>query len=81
MISTRQDMEIQTVGLPEEDTTKGSEGAEEVGLPRNRRLSHVDIGGGMDGPLAGRVLDLLVGCVHDGGSRGCALDVRVMRAL
>jgi hypothetical protein len=30
----------------EEDTSKGSEGAEKVGLPGDRRLSHVDVGGG-----------------------------------
>lgn len=54
--------------LPKEDTTEGGEGAEQVGLPCDRRLSHVDIGGGLERLLAASlrlVEGLLV--VHVGG--------------
>jgi hypothetical protein len=72
----RKDMREQTTRLPEEDTTEGGESAQEVGLPRDRRLGHVDIGGSMDGRLADSVLGLLGGSVHDGHSEKELHEVR-----
>jgi hypothetical protein len=49
----------------EEDTSKGSEGAEKVGLPGDRRLSHVDVGGGSQCFGVGCLMRL-IGGVHVG---------------
>jgi hypothetical protein len=62
VISARYNLEA------EEDTTEGGEGAEQVGLPGDRRLSHVDIGGGLERLLAAslRLVEGLLS-VHVGG--------------
>jgi hypothetical protein len=49
-----------------EDTSKGGEGAQKVGLPGDRRLSHVDVGGGSQSLGVGFLVQL-IGVVHDGG--------------
>lgn len=60
--------------LTEEDTTKGGEGAEEVGLPSDRALSHVDISGSLDALGVGGLVGQVVVVAHDGQVRGgCTL--------
>ena len=58
--------EIVQCCLTEEDTSERGKGAEEVGLPCNRTLSHVDIGSSLDALGVGGLVGHLVRIVHVG---------------
>lgn len=53
----------------EEDTTEGGERAEQVGLPGDRSLSEVHVGGGLNGTGLDVLLDIVVSVfvVHGDG--------------
>ncbi len=63
-------METGDCCLTEEDTTKGGEGAEEVGLPCNRTLGQVDIGSSLDALGVDGLVGHVVVVAHDGGQSG-----------
>jgi hypothetical protein len=56
--------------LTEEDTTERGKGTEEVGLPCNRTLGHVDIGGSLDALGGGLLIGQVIVVAHDGGKVG-----------